>query len=196
MNALYYCEIAEGLTLPDFGEEFALHMQNKRHPGVRAASLSAWNLLAEALRRSGTGELPCVHFFASGKPAFSGSPLHFSIAHSGNLAAVLLSDVPCGVDIELIRPEVSRKLYDGCLAPREKQRADLDFFTFWTRKECIGKLLGCGIDAHPAQTDTLSPEFASLQFHTETVFDISGREYRLSAVLESGIPAPLQKITF
>jgi len=194
VNALYLCEIAEGLALPDFGDALAQRLNEKRHPGVRAASLSAWNLLAEALRQSGVRPLPCVCFTKQGKPCFENHPLHFSLSHSGRLAAVLLSDSPCGVDIERIRPEAAQKLRDRCLSPREKA-CDTDFFTFWTRKECLGKFSGEGI-GDPTQTDTLSPQYAGLHFFTETVLDSTGSDYRLSAVSETPCSLPIQKIAF
>lgn len=196
MNVLYLCEITEGLAVPDLGSALSRHLEGKTHPAVRTASLSAWNLLAEALRQNGVCPLPRVRFTERGKPCFENSPLHFSLAHSGKLAAVLLSDSPCGVDVERIRPDTARKLLDRCLSPREKECTGVDFFTFWTRKECIGKYSGQGVGAHPAQTDTLAPEYAFLHFFTETLFDSAGQEYRLSALSETPVAVPIQKIAF
>lgn len=196
MNALYLCEIAEGLPLPDFGHALAQHLMEKKHPAVRAASFSAWNLLAEALRQHGILTLPTVRFTERGKPFFESHPLHFSLAHSGQLAAVLLSDAPCGVDLERVRPDVAQKLLDRCLSPREKECGSMNFFTFWTRKECIGKYSGQGVSSHPAQIDTLAPEYAGLHFFTETIFDGALCEYRISALSETPFSEPIQKIAF
>ena len=194
MNAVYFCEIKSGLALPDFGHEFLGHIQEKKHPEVLASSVSAWKLLEAALRLNGLKACPVVHFESKGKPRFADSALHFSLAHSKNLAAAMLSDAPCGIDIELARPETAHKLFDRCLSEREKQIERPDFFTFWTRKECLAKYTGTGIGAHPARIDTLDPGLSGLCFHTETIFDEVGNEYRLSAVSEREQPGHAIKI--
>lgn len=291
MNLLLISEIREGLTPPSFGGEFAAHIERKTNPAVRAASLTAWNLLAEGLRRmgyagaeigsarlddvapeavaspwkmrpsqdgvcekkdsamlesaaglanmplslngasdgknfpspesaAGSGKmspfsqsareresasplesaaghggipiipestpdarvLPSVRFGAAGKPEFADCPLCFSLAHSGRLAVALLSSSPCGVDVERIRPEVDERLRARCLSPEELRRG-LDFFECWVKKECVGKLTGRGIDAHPGKIVTLDSRWAS-RFFFERLTDSSGQGYALAALCE------------
>ena len=180
MTLLLFSEIHENLTPPAFGGDFAAHIARKAHSKGRAASLTAWNLLALGLRRLGYADLPAVAFGSRGKPEFSNMDLHFSLAHSNNLAAALLSDAPCGVDVERVRPDVAERLRERCLSPRERAR-QLDFFECWTKKECIGKLNGRGIGSHPARTDTLDAQWAD-QFYTQRITDTAGSEYVLTAL--------------
>ena len=183
MSLLLIAEIRDNLSLPMFGGDFAAHIDGKRNPSVRRSSLTAWGLLAEGMRRMGFDALPAVRFGSRGKPGFTDSPVHFSLAHSGNLAVALLSDAPCGVDVERVRPEVSRRLRGRCLSAREQEQ--LGFFECWTKKECIGKLDGRGIGAHPAHIDTLDAQWTG-RFFARRIVDSSGREYALAALCESG----------
>ena len=182
MNLLLISEIKDESAPPAFGGEFGAHIERKRNPAVRNASRTAWGLLAEGLKRLGYELIPAVHFGKHGKPEFIGCPLHFSLAHSGRLAAALISSAPCGVDIERIRPEVAERLRARCLSS-EEQRHNLDFFECWTKKECIGKLTGDGVDGNPAKLDTLDPRWTD-QFFFESLTDSSGKSYALAALCE------------
>jgi len=154
--------------------------------------MTAWSLLAAALHRAGIRELPTAAFTASGKPYFENSPLHFSISHSGNLAAALLSDSPCAVDLEQCRSEIQDRLYKRCLSP-EEQTSNCDFFECWTKKECIGKLDGTGISAHPAQTSSLDSRYAEC-FHTRKLTDVQGSTYVLTTLCTDKAKPHIQKI--
>ena len=180
MSLLLYGEIRPIEAAPDFGPALCEHLRAKTNPTVHAASIAAWSLLAEGLRMLGLEELPEVRFDPSGKPRFIDSSLHFSLSHSGRLAAVLISEEPCGVDIELVRPEVAERLRERCLSDAERAR-DCDFFEIWTQKECIAKLDGRGLPSHPSEIDTLDPRWSG-RFYTTHVRDSSGQEYALSAL--------------
>jgi len=87
-----------------------------------------------------------------GKPELTESDLHFSLSHSGDLAALALAGFPLGVDIEVLRP-VSRELperffsrpeRDGLRNLREPDWTPA-FFRCWTRKEAVVKALGLGL---------------------------------------------------
>ena len=76
----------------------------------------------------------------------------FSLSHSGEYAACVISDVPVGVDIQQkreTRANIARRFFKCEEAeiiekqPKEKQ-ADL-FFRYWTGKESYLKLKGQGI---------------------------------------------------
>ena len=58
---------------------------------ISRALRQAWALLAEGFARLGYTALPAVRFGARGKPEFADAPLHFSLAHSGRIAAALIS---------------------------------------------------------------------------------------------------------
>lgn len=180
MSLLLCGEIRPIETIPDFGAALHEHLRAKTNPAVHASSVAAWSLLAEGLRRLGLESLPGVRFDPGGKPVFVNSPLHFSLSHSGNLAAVLISDAPCGVDVEQLRLEVAARLHERCLSDAERARS-CDFFEIWTKKECIAKLDGRGMTAHPGDIDTLDPHWYG-RFFTTRVLDSIGQEYVLSAL--------------
>lgn len=180
MSLMLYGGIRPIETIPDFGTALHEHLRAKSNPAVRASSVTAWSLLAEGLRMLGMEKLPEVRFDPSGKPYFVNSPLHFSLSHSGKLAAVLISEAPCGVDIELVRPEVAERLRERCLSDAERAR-DCDFFELWTQKECIAKLDGRGMPSHPSEIDTLDPRW-NHRFFTTRVRDSAGQAYALSAL--------------
>lgn len=192
MNLLLIAGISEGPAIPAFGPEFEKHMEGKRHPAVRAASCTAWKLLALALQRSGITELPEVRFEEAGKPVFVASPLHFSLSHSGRFAAALLSDSPCAVDVETIRSNPRDKLVARCLNEREKELG-CDFTECWTKKECLGKLNGKGLPTHPSRLDSLDPEYAD-RFHLQRLTDADGQAYLLCALCMNDEKLHIQKI--
>lgn len=183
MNRLLFDEITDGLSIPDFGPAFEMHIAAKKHPFVRSASLTAWNLLARILKQLGFSTLPRVNFARSGKPFFPDAPLYFSISHSANMSAVLVSDAPCAVDIERIIPETAAKLADRCLSGSEKAQK-IDFFEAWTRKECIVKLNGTGMPARPSSIDTLNLKYNG-QFFSREIRDAQGNAYCLTALCEN-----------
>ena len=180
MSLLLYGEIRPIETAPDFGEALCEHLRAKTNPAVHAASIAAWSLLAGGLRILGLEELPEVHFEPNGKPYFVNSSLYFSLSHSGKLAVVLISEEPCGVDIELVRPEVAERLRERCLSDGERARG-CDFFEIWTKKECIAKLGGQGMTAHPGDIDTLDPCWNG-RFFTTRIHDSAGQAYALSTL--------------
>lgn len=180
MSLLLYGEIRPIEAIPDFGPALCEHLRAKTNPAVHAASIAAWSLLAGGLRRLGMKALPEVRFDPSGKPCFANIPLHFSLSHSAKLAAALISDAPCGVDSELVRPEVAERLRERCLSDGERARG-CDFFELWTKKECIAKLDGSGMRSHPSEIDTLDPRWNS-HFFTTRVRDSAGQAYALSAL--------------
>lgn len=192
MNLLLIAEIAEGLRLPPFGTEFEKHMEAKRNPTVYAASSTAWRLLELALQRAGVSEIPQVRFEEKGKPVFADSPLHFSLSHSGRLAAALLSDSPCAVDVEAVKSTVRDDLILRCLNGRELELG-CDFFECWTRKECLGKLSGEGLPSRPNQMDSLNPIYTD-HFHLQRFTDAAGQEYALSALCMNCSELHIQKI--
>ena len=180
MSLLLYGEIRPIEAVPDFGEALCEHLRAKTNPAVHAASVAAWSLLAGGLRILGLEELPEVHFEPNGKPYFVNSSLYFSLSHSGRFAAALISEEPCGVDVEQVRPEVAERLRERCLSDGERARG-CDFFEIWTEKECIAKLDGSGMRSHPSEIDTLDPRWNG-HFFTTRVRDSAGQAYALSAL--------------
>ncbi len=192
MNLLLYGEIRPGAAVPDFGPDLAEHLRRKANPQVLASSRAAWGLLAEGLRHLGMEAMPIVRFCANGKPRFEDSILHFSLSHSGNLAAALLSSAPCGVDVEQVRPEVAARLARRCLSERERAQG-CNFFEAWTRKECIAKLDGSGMSAHPDNIDTLDARHAG-RFRSLRLTDAQNQRYVLSLLCDNPENLDISKI--
>ena len=180
MNLLFWCEIRRDNDLPAFGGRFREHMAAKRNPEVYAASLSAWNLLAEGLKRLGIEALPDVEFTENGKPYFVNCRLQFSLSHSGSIAAALISDQACGLDVEIIREELAEKLKARVLSSEEE---GLDFFEVWTKKEAAGKLSGRGLPSKPKEMNL--SQFEKMQLFKKRITDSQGREYFITAVCEN-----------
>ena len=100
----------------------------------RRVSLLAGLLLNDLLSERGLAERDMEYVTGPhGKPAFAKEPgLHFSLAHSGLMAAAALAPFPVGVDIERL---------DGF--PR-----DIADPQAWTAMEGAGKATGQGIGAY------------------------------------------------
>ena len=173
-------EIREGLEMPDFGPEYRRHMDEKRHPGHKKASICAWLLLEAGLKRMGCAKMPEVTFLEGGKPVFRDGKKHFSLSHSSRLAAVIISDGNCAVDVEIIDRKAEEKLKNRCMHANEIA-SGMDFFECWTKKECLGKLSGRGISIRPCEIDLTAEKTA---FFTRTVCDSEGKTYFLSAAGE------------
>ncbi len=97
----------------------------------------------------------------SGKPYFRDN-CFFNISHSGDYAAVGISDCEIGLDIERIRPGYSTALENRVL--HEKEREILNkysvpsehtamFFAMWTKKEAFLKNTGAGLRRNPEEID-------------------------------------------
>jgi 4'-phosphopantetheinyl transferase len=92
---------------------------------------------------------------ANGKPAIANQGPQFNLAHSGELAAIAVSDrSPLGVDVESLDRTVDCEALMGSFGsameraafaelPPENRR--IAFFHWWTRKESVLKALGAGL---------------------------------------------------
>lgn len=94
-------------------------------------SLLAGLLLDELLRDHGLRERDMAYMEgALGKPAFANrGDMHFSLAHSGEMAVAALAASPVGVDVEHL-PSFAYDVAEPYA---------------WTKMESVGKLFGCGV---------------------------------------------------
>lgn len=106
--------------------------------GLAAAGL----LLAEYVADEGA-----VLRTPEGKPYLPGGP-EFSLSHGGSLAALLISDTPCGVDVERVDRTASERVRARVLRPEEAESCRA-FAWLWTRKEAVMKLDGRGLGLDP-----------------------------------------------
>ncbi|MCM1310918.1 MAG: 4'-phosphopantetheinyl transferase superfamily protein [Bacteroides sp.] len=84
-------------------------------------------------------EIRIIHV-ADGAPLLVGSPLHISISHSRNFAAIALDeDVRIGIDIEEPRLEQLRRVISKFLLPEELPTWESQLLRAWTAKEATFK---------------------------------------------------------
>lgn len=156
-------------TLPEWRRREALSI---RHLQGRRECALAYIELQRALRLAfGIDDTSPFAYGAHGKPSLARHPgIHFSISHCRQAVGCLLSNRPCGLDIERIRP-VNPALIRYTMNPGEAQAIhsapspELMFARLWTRKEAVLKLLGTGIT--DSLHHVLDPEnLASIRLRT------------------------------
>lgn len=104
-------------------------------------------LLKKALAEYGIRDYE-IKYGEYGKPYTDG--IHFSISHSGRLAAVMLSSCECGIDVQEIR-SVSEKTIQRVCNGRELEKINgasdkmLCFCKIWAAKESHVKMTGEGM---------------------------------------------------
>ncbi|MDE7166022.1 MAG: 4'-phosphopantetheinyl transferase superfamily protein [Bacteroidaceae bacterium] len=148
-----------------------------RHGAGRRQSLLSYRLLCRALREEyDITEPPTFTYNEHGKPFLAeadGRNLHFSLSHCREAVCCVVSERPCGIDIECPRrvPDsviryamneeeqalIDRTKRDG----KEKERMQL-FLRLWTRKEAVLKLEGTGI------RDTMKDVLVGCPYDIET----------------------------
>ncbi len=79
-----------------------------------------------------------------GKPYKEGC--FFNLAHSEEYVVFLSAERECGIDIEKIK-DTRQRVLDYAFTEEEKKEiySPRDFYFGWTRKEALGKTLGCGL---------------------------------------------------
>ena len=127
-------------------------------PATKRLSLAAGILLDTAMHDAGVDKYG-IATGPNGKPYLDGHEgIFFNISHSGDLAALALSDMEIGTDIQVIRhfkdslvnyvfnPEeisLARKIDPG------GSDADMIYTRLWTMKEAVMKHSGLGISLEP-----------------------------------------------
>lgn len=150
------------VLLPEERREKALRI---RREDARLRSIGAALLLREA------GIEPPFSYGGHGKPYIPGGP-HFSLSHSGALAALAVCDVPVGLDAERIAPVRRAAARALTIEEREYMEADPErrFAYLWTRKEAALKCTGAGLsqpmNAFSVLGDTASPDGEPLSLCT------------------------------
>ena len=155
MLRVYYAEVA---AVPDQPGALPLssyrlaQLSSCRSPQKRRQGIGAELLLIHALR-SLKRDLPLplmIEKEPGGKPFLSGTPIHFSLSHSGEIAACALCDAPVGIDVETERP-LKEPLLRRCFSEEEQRRIlsseypAASFTSLWTQKESYLKATGEGL---------------------------------------------------
>lgn len=148
---------------------------------ARRCSLCVELLLNEALRMAASDFPlpPKIEADANGKPFLSGHEYEFSLSHSAHFAACALSDVPIGLDIQVLS-RCEERLVKRFFAEGEQAAVfssndrDKTFTRLWCRKESFLKAIGTGLRL-PLGSFDVSAQNTMLPFRgTEYGF----REYR------------------
>jgi 4'-phosphopantetheinyl transferase len=109
-----------------------------------------------------------VQVSAAGAPILVGSASGWflSLAHSGQLIAAAVCDVPVGIDVEELPQRPLRDRMEaricsptelGKLTRLDGAARQLAFMKVWSRKEAYGKALGVGLD-FPWRSITAGPD--------------------------------------
>jgi 4'-phosphopantetheinyl transferase len=121
-------------------------------------------------------EAGCIGFVIkheeSGRPIISGSSLFVSISHSGELFTIIISDKPCGIDIQEMNENTSyQKIAERYFDVKTELSID-DFYDMWTKREAYFKAQ----NAKPLFDKSLVIPPASA-FRAKTIV-YGGRRYR------------------
>ncbi|MDR1796815.1 MAG: 4'-phosphopantetheinyl transferase superfamily protein [Clostridiales Family XIII bacterium] len=112
-------------------------------------SAAAYALLAMALKKTGyRGKRPELKHLPGEKPVLrDGRGVHFSLSHSGDVAACAVAESPVGIDVE----EFAEYIVPLALAEGERahiarsKEPQVEFTRLWTLKEACLKYSGAGI---------------------------------------------------
>ena len=147
-------------SLPGWRREAALRF--KFLQGKKECAVGYIELLRGLRLCFGIEDMPTFVYNEHGKPSLKEYPdKHFSISHCKEAVGCIISECPCGLDIERIR-KAKDSLVRYTMSPEEVELIfadscpDIAFTRLWTQKEAVLKLLGTGItnDLH----HVLNPE--------------------------------------
>lgn len=134
-------------------KERRLRTERIRHLKDRKLSVLSCLLLFYGLRREyGISRLPEFDYGEHGKPHFRDYPyIHFNFSHCRQGAACIIADREAGIDMQDVRP-FKRLTAERVCSERELEKLinsenpEEEFAKLWSMKECMGKLLGTGIN--------------------------------------------------
>ncbi len=137
--------------------------------GISNEASRSLSLGAALLMQNVLGSSDCT-VSANGKPFFSGSDMHFSLAHCREKVVCAVSDAPVGVDIELERKNslsLARRWFapDESAAVESAVNPDEEFCVIWTIKESYIKLRDLRLaDMRRFSVMSLDAEYKTLRF--------------------------------
>ncbi len=110
----------------------------------------AYKLLLHGLNNEyGMKELPVIAKGEHGKPYFPDEEIYFNVSHTDGAVACVISENPCGIDIQSIAKSI-RAAKKVCSVKEQEQLAHTKeperlFTRYWVLKEAFVKCTGTGI---------------------------------------------------
>lgn len=152
---VYLAKIPEGIALKNIlPKQRADEVFSCRSAIVAKQKYYVWKLLEYALKQALNLPIETLDFKKTKSGKWQTSACRFSLAHSGKIVAVALSDSKVGVDVETHSEETLKKLKDlRFLTEREQrelaeiceEKKEAFFLEKWTAKESLFKAFGKGI---------------------------------------------------
>ena len=172
-------------------DELRRHDATRLADGTKRAQILTAGLLLQHGAREHLGDAAPAGIYKvekdeKGRPYFPDLPnLHFSLAHSGDMAVCAVSDVPVGVDIQEWR-ELKADIAERFFHPAEKEHLrhlggdeyKKDFYALWCLKESYVKYTGNGLSQGLDELD-----FTSVLEGGFAVFEFTEDNSRISAEL-------------
>lgn len=139
-----------------------------RDGALRESKCASWTLLYHALTHTTGAQIDFGRFTRTENGKWSCPYAAFSLSHTKDFCAAVVSDAPCGIDIE--ERTAFLRTHDDERAAKMKERilaagdaANEDFLTLWTKKESLYKCCGRGgfapreirTDLYPVKTFVL-----------------------------------------
>ncbi|MCQ2491886.1 MAG: 4'-phosphopantetheinyl transferase superfamily protein [Lachnospiraceae bacterium] len=110
----------------------------------------AYKLLLHGLHKEyDMKELPVIAKGEHGKPYFPDEEIYFNVSHTDGAVACMISEYPCGIDIQSIAKSI-RAAKKVCSVKEQEQLAcakepERLFTRYWALKEAFVKCTGTGI---------------------------------------------------
>ena len=156
------------LSVSDCDRLSRLHGERRR---------SEWLAVRAALRETFPEAGLSIGYSSEGAPLLSGNGQYISVSHTDGYAAVLLSDRPCGIDIE--RPDRNfGRVASRFLSEKERKRFGKEQYgLLWGAKEALFKAAGKkGVD--------FQRDMEILRVEGEEMLAFFGQPYRLRCIRE------------
>ncbi len=148
------------------------HIDRMKQQDDRLRSLAVTHLLNSILEEFGVCDAR-LEVLENGKPHLVGSDLFFSLSHSEEGVAAVVSGTPVGIDIEKIKP-VTDKLINYVCNENEREYIESGndkeyrFFAVWTAKEAFFKKNG-GVGVRAVDTTTFEKSVYKIDDYLITI---------------------------
>ena len=147
MITIYYC-LAEVPDIPtDISEYRFRKIVSARRGDDRTRMINAAKVLKAGFADFGVCEKDVIYAFSeNGKPYAKNYPyLHFSLAHSGDIAICAFNDNTIGIDCEKNTRIISKEIIERYFSKRECAAFSNEPLLLWVAKEAMVKHSGKGL---------------------------------------------------